>query len=80
MLPTFEAQPGFKGYSILHTDGEILSFGAWISAEAADAASAAAASWVAENMSDEIELQETKIGEILLSTTLGVSTKAGATT
>lgn len=78
MLPIFQAQPGFKGYSVLETDGEILSFSAWESADSAKAASMAAAEWVAENLGDRLQLEETRIGEILFSTTLGVSTKAGA--
>jgi hypothetical protein len=77
MLPIFEAQPGFKGYSIIDSDGEIISFSAWTSPDAAEAANAAASKWVSENMAGEIELKEARIGEVVLSTTLGVSTKAG---
>ena len=76
MLPIFQAQPGFRAYSVIASDGEIMSFSAWDTADQAEAANAAAASWVAENMTD-IELTEARIGEILFSTTLGVSTKAG---
>jgi heme-degrading monooxygenase HmoA len=79
MLPIFQSKPGFKAYSVLESGNEIISFSAWESAEDADAANKAAASWVAENLAGEIALQETRIGEILFSTTLGVSTKAGAT-
>jgi hypothetical protein len=79
MLPIFQAQPGFKAYSLLESDGEILSFSAWDSAASAEAASMAAADWIAKNIAGQIELKETRIGEILMSTTLGVSTKAGAT-
>lgn len=79
MLPIFQAQPGFRAYSLISSDDEILSFSAWESAEQADAANAAAASWVADNMADDIELKEARTGEILFSTTLGVSTKVGAT-
>lgn len=79
MLPIFQAQPGFKSYSLVHAEGEIMSFSAWASAEDAEAANATAASWIAENIADRIELQETRIGEILLGTAIGVSTKAGAT-
>lgn len=79
MLPIFQAQPGFRAYSLIRSDDEILSFSAWESAEQAEAANAAAASWVAENMADDIELKEARTGEILFSTTLGVSTKVGAT-
>jgi hypothetical protein len=77
MLPIFEAQPGFKAYSLIESDGEIISFSAWTSPDAAEAANAAASRWVAENMAGEIQLKEARIGEILLSTTLGVSTKSG---
>lgn len=78
MLPIFQAQPGFKAYSLASSEGEILSLSVWESADNAEAASAAAADWIAENIADRIELKEVRIGEILLSTTLGVSTKAGA--
>jgi len=79
LLPIFQAQSGFKAYSIVATDDEIISFSAWESAEDAEEANKAAASWVAENMAGKVELKETKIGEILLATALGVSTKAGIT-
>jgi heme-degrading monooxygenase HmoA len=79
MLPIFESQPGFQSYSLAESDGEILSFSAWDTAEAAEAASKAAAEWIAANIADSITLQEARIGEILLATRLGVSSKAGAT-
>jgi len=78
LSPVFQAQPGFKGYSLLDTGGEVISISSWDSAASADAASALAAEWVAENMADEIELKEARIGEILFGTALGVSTKAGS--
>jgi len=73
MLPLFESQPGFRAYSIVVSGDEIFSFSVWDSAEEAEAANAAAAGWVAENMADDLELVETNIGELLLSTALGVS-------
>jgi heme-degrading monooxygenase HmoA len=77
MLPIFEAQPGFKAYSLIESDSEIISFSAWDSPDAAEAANAAAAKWVTDNMAGEIQLKEARIGEIFLSTTLGVSAKSG---
>ena len=77
MLPVFQSQPGFRAYSLIESGGEIMSFSAWGSAEQADAASATAAGWIAENMAGEIELKEARVGEVLLSTTLSVSTTAG---
>jgi heme-degrading monooxygenase HmoA len=79
ILPILQSMPGFKSYTIVESDGEILSFSAWESAEAAEATNAPVAQWVAENMVDEIELKETRIGEIRLSTALGVSTTTGIT-
>ncbi|HEX6724725.1 MAG TPA: antibiotic biosynthesis monooxygenase [Gaiella sp.] len=77
MLPIFEAQPGFQAYSLVESDDEILSFSAWDSKESAEAATMAAADWVAANLGDRLELKESRIGEILLGTKLGVSAKAG---
>jgi len=79
MLPIFQSQPGFKAYSLLESGGEIISFSAWDSTESAEAANSAAAGWIAENIGDRIQLKEVVIGEVLLSTTLGVSTKSGVT-
>ena len=79
LLPIFQSQPGFKAYSVAASDEKIISFSAWDSSESADAANAAAAEWVAENLGDEIELKNVTMAEIIFSTTLGISTKAGAT-
>ena len=77
LLPIFQSQPGFKAYFVIESDGEIFSFSAWGSAEQAEAANIVAADWVAENLSGDIELTESHVGEILFST-LGVSTTTGA--
>jgi len=74
MLPILQSQPGFKAYTIVESGGEIISFSGWETAEQAEAADAAIAAWVAENLADRTELKERMIGEILVSTALGVST------
>ena len=79
MLPIFKAQPGFRAYSLIATDEKIISFSAWDSAEAAESASVAATEWITANIADQLELKNTHFGEILFSTTLGISTKAGVT-
>jgi heme-degrading monooxygenase HmoA len=79
ILPIFQGMPGFKAYSILANDSTLISFSAWESAEEAEEASKAVASWVAENMADKVQLIDTQIGEIFVATELGVSTKAGIT-
>lgn len=63
---------------MIESDDEIYSFSGWDSAEQAEAANSTIASRVAENVADDVQLQEARIGEILISTALGVSTKAGA--
>ncbi len=78
MLPILRAQPGFKAYTVIESDDEIFSFSGWDSAEQAEAANATIADWVAENLADAVQLSEARVGEIMISTTLGVSTKAGA--
>lgn len=78
VLPIFQAQTGFKSYSVFVSGEDILSFSAWETQEAAEAANAAVADWVAENLADRVQLKETMIGEILFATALGVSTMAGA--
>jgi hypothetical protein len=80
MVPIFQAQPGFKGYTVVDLGEKILSFSAWESAEAARAADAVSAEWVADNLEGKVELQATHIGEVLFSTVLGVSVMAGART
>ena len=77
LMPIFKAQPGFKAYSVLESDGMIISFSAWDSAASAETANSMAADWVAENMSDDMELERSTVGEILFSTTLGVSALEG---
>jgi hypothetical protein len=78
ILPTLKSLPGFKAYSIIESDGEIFSFSAWESTEQAEAAGIAIADWVAENLGGDIQLIESRFGEVRLSTTLGVSSTAGA--
>jgi hypothetical protein len=78
IVPIFKSLPGFKAYTVIESDGEILSFSGWETADQADAANIAVADWVAENLASEIQLIETRFGEVLISTNLGISTTAGA--
>ncbi len=66
---------GFKAYSVAMGDGQILSLSVWDTRADAEAGSAAAAAWVADNMT-EIDLIEARYAEVMFSTTLGVSTAA----
>jgi hypothetical protein len=73
MLPIFQAADGFKAYSVAATKGEIWSMSVWESAEQAEAANGLAAGWVAENLADSVTVTETHVGDLMISTTLGVS-------
>ena len=79
ILPIFQTLSGFKAYSIFANDSALISFSAWETAEDAEEANKAVASWVAENLADKVQLIDTQIGEVLVATALGVSTKAGIT-
>jgi hypothetical protein len=79
ILPILKSQPGFKSYSVAIGDGEVLSISAWDTREGAETSSEVVASWVAENMAGELDLIKVHYGEIMFSTTLGISMSAGAT-
>ena len=79
ILPILKSQPGFKAYSVAIGDGEVLSLSVWDTRADAEAGSEVVASWVAENLADEIDLINVRYAEIMFSTTLGVSTSVGAT-
>jgi hypothetical protein len=78
MLPIFQAQPGFRAYILTISGDTLTSMSAWDTVEQAETASPAAASWIAENIAENIELIDVSIGEVLLSTALGVMPSATA--
>ncbi len=78
MLPIFQAQPGFRAYNLVVSGDLLTSMSAWDTIEEAEAATPAAASWIAENIADDVELVDVRYGEILLATALGVSAAAAA--
>ena len=73
ILPILKSQPGFKAYSVAIGDGEVLSFSVWDTRSDAEAGSEVVASWVAENMAEDLDLINVRYAEIKFSTTLGVS-------
>ena len=79
ILPIFQAQQGFRSYTVSFGDGQILSLSAWDTRADAEAGSEAAAAWVADNMGEELDLVDVRYAEVLFSTSLGVTTKATAT-
>lgn len=79
LLPILRSQPGFKAYTVIQSNGEIISFSGWDTAEQAEAAATASTTWVAENIAGNLDLKETMFGEILIATALGIGVKEGAT-
>src|SRR5262249_54108001 len=77
-LPIFKSLPGFKSYSIAESDGEIFSFSVWETFEQAEAANIAVSDWVAENLADDVTLIESRFGEVLVATALGITTASAA--
>jgi hypothetical protein len=79
MVPLFQEQPGFVSYSVMATQNEVFSFSIWETEEQADAANTISREWVAENLApDQIELKESRVGELLVATSLGVDATVGA--
>ena len=77
MLPLFQSQPGFRGYSVMAANGEIISFSIWDAPDQAEGANTVSREWVADNFAGQLELKETRVGEVLLSTALGVTAGVG---
>ena len=75
ILPILKARPGFRTYTLVQSGGDIIAFSAWETAEAAESASPIVAEWVAQTVSDDVELKETMIGEVLVATALGISAR-----
>lgn len=67
MLEIFQGSPGFLSYEIADAGGRIVSISRWESAAQADDATQAAASFVKENLADNLALQENHVGELIFS-------------
>jgi heme-degrading monooxygenase HmoA len=78
ILPMFRDQHGFRSYAVAIDGSDVLSLSVWDSKADAEAGSAVAADFVRDKMGGELELVEQRFGEVAFSTTLGVSTMAGA--
>lgn len=66
ILPLFKKQPGYVRYEVGELDtGGIMSFSVWETADEAEAATALAADYVAENLADRMKLRESHVGDLL---------------
>jgi len=65
MLRTFREQPGFVRYGVADVgDKTLVSISLWETRKHADAAVPVAATWVRENLGDQIEIRSNQIGDI----------------
>jgi heme-degrading monooxygenase HmoA len=65
LLNTFRQQPGFIRYGLADTgEDTCLSISVWETRAQAEAAQPVAATWINENMRDEIELRSNQVGDL----------------
>lgn len=67
MLPLFQRQPGFVDYSIVAADGKLISISTWESLEQANAGTQQAATFVKEQLGEQVHLDTTYVGDVVLS-------------
>jgi hypothetical protein len=74
LLEIFRRRPGFRSYELIAAPRGLVSVSRWESSAQADEATRAAAVWVAENIDDLIKLQQSDVGEVVLSTLAAAAT------
>jgi hypothetical protein len=74
LLEIFRGRPGFHSYELIATPAGLVSVSHWESSAQADAATRAAAAWVAEHINDLVKLQQSDTGEVVLSTLAAAAT------
>jgi heme-degrading monooxygenase HmoA len=67
LLEIFSASPGFQSYELIEAPAGLFSVSHWETSKQADDATRAAARWVAEHIDDLVKLQQSDIGEVVLS-------------
>ena len=75
LLEIFRGRPGFQSYELIETGAGLVSVSHWESSEQADAATHAAAAWVAGHIDDLVKLQQSDIGEVVLSSLAAAPTR-----
>src|SRR4029453_14668524 len=70
MLPIYRSQPGFVRYGVvLLDDGKVAPASVWGRRAGAEAANVAAADFVAKNIADLVELDNTHVGDFFFDET-----------
>jgi heme-degrading monooxygenase HmoA len=74
LLEIFRRRPGFRSYELIAAPRGLVSVSHWESSAQADEAERAAAAWVAQKIDDLIKLQQSDVGEVVLSSSLAAAT------
>jgi hypothetical protein len=75
LLEIFRQRPEFRFYELIETGSGLISVSHWESSAQADAATDAAAAWVAEHIDHLVKLQQSDTGEIVVSSTAATATR-----
>jgi hypothetical protein len=67
LLGIFREQAGFQSYELIETGSGLISVSHWESSTHADAASRVAAAWATDHIDDLVKLQQSDVGEVVLS-------------
>ena len=68
LLEIFREQPGFQSYELIETGSGLVSVSHWDTSKDADAASRIAAAWAAGHIDNLVNLVQSDVGEVVLST------------
>jgi heme-degrading monooxygenase HmoA len=75
LLEIFRGSPGFRAYELIEAPAGLISVSHWESSAQAAEATRAAAAWVAEHVEDRIKLQQSDVGEVVLSSSPAAATR-----
>lgn len=67
LLEIFRASPGFHSYELIEAPAGLFSVSHWETSKQADDATRMAARWVSEHIDEMVNLQQSDIGEMVLS-------------
>ncbi len=74
LLEIFRGRPGFHSYELIAASAGLFSVSHWESSAQADAASDAAAAWVADH-EKMVKLQQSDVGEVVMSSRAPAATR-----
>jgi heme-degrading monooxygenase HmoA len=74
LLEIFRGRPGFQSYELIASPAGLVSVSHWESSAQADAATRAAAAWVTDHISHLVKLQQSDVGEVVLSSIAAAAT------